>query len=90
MLKYSALKRYMIDLGFIDESVHLSHRAFRHGESGTLITLSLLIDDNEAVPQKDLVSVRRHLVENGLINDEEFAHFLEVEKIEPGTIVWDK
>jgi predicted RNA binding protein YcfA (HicA-like mRNA interferase family) len=76
MLKYSDLKKYLIDLGFIDESVKESHRAFRHVESGSLILLSRLIDDNEALREEDLVSVRRHLVENGLISDVEFSRFL--------------
>jgi hypothetical protein len=75
-LQYSAFKKYLIDLGFIDESVKESHRAFRHAETGAVILLSLLIGDNEGVRQEDLASARRHLVENGLISDEEFSRFL--------------
>jgi hypothetical protein len=75
MLKYSALKKYLIDLGFIDEFVPQSHLAFRHVESGTLVLLSLQDDEDEPVRQEDLVSVRRHLVENGLISDQEFSRF---------------
>jgi hypothetical protein len=76
MLDYGALKKYLIDLGFVDESVPTSHLAFRHGESGTLILLSLQVGDNEAVRQEDLVSVRRHLVENNLISDQDFSQFM--------------
>jgi hypothetical protein len=76
VLKYSTLKKYLINLGFTDESVKGSHLAFRHIVSGTLIPLSELTGDRQAVRQEDLVSVRRHLVENGLTSDEEFSRFL--------------
>lgn len=75
-MTYAALKKYLINLGLIDESVKQSHRAFRHVGSGTLIPFSLLFGDNDTVRQEDLISVRRHLVENGLVSDDEFSHFM--------------
>jgi hypothetical protein len=76
MVKYSVLKKYLMSLDFVDESVKNSHYAFKHSASGTLILFSLLTRDDDVVRQEDLVSVRRHLVENGLIKSQEFTRFL--------------
>jgi hypothetical protein len=76
VLKYSLLKQYLMSLDFDDISVKSTYYAFKHIESGTLIVLSLLAGDDDVVRQEDLVSVRRHLVENGLITGREFASFL--------------
>lgn len=75
MVKYAVLEKYLISLGFVDESVKNSHHAFRHSASGTLILFSLLTHDDD-VRQEDLVSVRRHLVENGLIKSQEFTRLI--------------
>jgi predicted RNA binding protein YcfA (HicA-like mRNA interferase family) len=76
MLKYRDIKYYLIGSAFVDESVSGSHHAYRHSESGTLILLPFHFGDDEAVRQEDLVSVRRHLVENRLISEDEFSRFL--------------
>jgi predicted RNA binding protein YcfA (HicA-like mRNA interferase family) len=75
MVQYKEFKDYLESIGFVEESVKNSHFAFIHQPSGTIILLAEM-NDRSIVPSADLVSARRHLVENGLVGDEEFAAFL--------------
>ena len=81
---YKDLVDLMTSLGFRDESVPGSHRAFRHAGSGTLILFSPLSHDEAIVRDEDLVSVRRHLVEKGLVRIRDFDRFLATRARRPG------
>jgi predicted RNA binding protein YcfA (HicA-like mRNA interferase family) len=65
-LTYGELWQLLIDLGFVQESVAGSHRAFRHAGSDILIVLPYDCDPSELAGDADLASVRRHLEEGGI------------------------
>jgi predicted RNA binding protein YcfA (HicA-like mRNA interferase family) len=71
-LHYKTIIGVLLDFGFVDESVKGSHRAFRHAGFGTLILFSDVHEDNDLIRDEDLVSVRRHLVENRLVSVDGF------------------
>jgi len=73
MVTINDLNRYLLKLGFVNESVKNSHRLYRHDPSGTLIILAE--GDDLAIRREDLISIRRHLVENGLVSEAEFHRF---------------
>jgi predicted RNA binding protein YcfA (HicA-like mRNA interferase family) len=68
---YRDLISLLEHLGFQDESVKGSHRAFRHAASKTLILLADLGSD-DLVRGEDLISVRRHLDSKGLMDTRTF------------------
>lgn len=70
---HGELRRLLVALGFVEESVEGSHRAFRHADSDTLIVLPDYRDLSEPVRDEDLISVRRHLEERGLAGPRDFA-----------------
>jgi predicted RNA binding protein YcfA (HicA-like mRNA interferase family) len=63
---YGDLQQLLLSLGFVEESVEASHRAFRHRASDTVIVLAYGYDSTTPVRNEDLLSVRRHLHEKGL------------------------
>lgn len=69
------LEELLTRLGFIVSTIENRWRAYRHAASDTLI---LLTNRNGELPARDLdlISVRRHLVDNDLINEDEFEGFL--------------
>jgi predicted RNA binding protein YcfA (HicA-like mRNA interferase family) len=75
MIKYKEFKNYIESIGFVDESVKSSHIAFKHEYTNIIIILPEMSDDS-SVSEVDIVSARRHLVERGLVSDEEFTDFL--------------
>jgi predicted RNA binding protein YcfA (HicA-like mRNA interferase family) len=75
MARYREFKGYLESIGFVEESVKNSHFAFFHQPSDTIILLAEMGEDS-TMSQVDIVSARRHLVDNGLVSDEEFAAFL--------------
>jgi predicted RNA binding protein YcfA (HicA-like mRNA interferase family) len=68
---YRDLVQLLARLGFQDESVEGSHRAFRHGASETLILLAEF-EPEDPLRAEDLISARRHLVAKGLISAHAF------------------
>ena len=66
--RFERLRELLLSLGFTEEWVEGSHRAFRHEDSDTLIVLSPSYVSSTPVRDEDLVSVRRHLEEKGLAN----------------------
>lgn len=71
---YAQLERLLLSLGFEDRSVEGSHRAFFHSALDTWIAFSDHRAD-EFAREVDLASVRRHLVENGILKETVFARF---------------
>ena len=78
-VNYKTIIHVLLDLGFIDESVKGSHQAFRHVGSGTVILFSALFAEEELVRQEDLISVRRHLIENGLIAHDDLMRLIDAD-----------
>ena len=74
-VSYGQLERLLLSLGFENRSVKGSHRAFFHGPLDSWIAFSDYSAD-EFAREVDLASVRRHLVENGILKETVFARFL--------------
>jgi len=74
--KYRELREYLEGLGFIHQFVEGSHRSFTHAKSGTVFLFGGFAIDDAPVRAEDLISVRRHLVDNGIVSEQEFATFL--------------
>ena len=74
-ITYGQLHRLLVGLEFEDVPVKQKWKAYRHAPSDTLI---LLPDrqPNQRARAPELISVRRHLVENGIVNEDEFDQFL--------------
>jgi hypothetical protein len=68
---YGQLYRLLRNLDFVDLSAAHPWKVYRHDESGTLILLANREPDSPAQPA-DVVSVRRHLVDNGLLDPRDF------------------
>ena len=71
---YGQLYQLLLALEFIESTVKLegpidrTTKAYQHAKSGTMILLPNR-RRNLAVRESDLISTRRHLVENGVIDD---------------------
>ncbi len=74
-ITYGQLHQLLLDLQFVDEPAERPWTVYRHGETNTLI---LLARRKATLPARkaDLVSVRRHLVEKGLLEEDAFEGFL--------------
>ena len=72
---YGQLYQLLLDLEFVDQQVQQPWKAYRHGDTDTLI---LLANRNQTLPARDsdLFSVRRYLVDNGLMEESDFEGFL--------------
>jgi hypothetical protein len=70
-ISYGELAEVLERLGFVATTVEDRWRAFRHADSDTLIVLANHDRSSPARPL-DLVSVRRHLVDKDLIDENEF------------------
>jgi hypothetical protein len=74
-ITYRELAEALTRLGFVATTVKDRLRAYRHADSETLIVLPNRPWGSPA-RDLDLVSVRRHLVENDLIGEDEFETLL--------------
>jgi hypothetical protein len=74
-ITYGELAEVLTRLGFVATSVKDRLRAYRHAESDTLIVLPSYPWGSPA-RDLDLVSIRRHLVDNDLIGEDEFDSLL--------------
>ncbi len=74
-VSYGELYQLLAQLHFVDVSSERRWKAYRQGGTEILI---LLANREPDVParQADLVSVRRHLVDNGVLDQREFEHLL--------------
>ena len=71
---YRRLDQLLLALGFERDQDEDNCRIYRHRESPSLILLAKH-SATASVSDADLLSVRRHLVDGGLIEDNEFAEF---------------
>ena len=80
-IPFMALRRLLIDLGFeetpyrVEKPVPSSHIVFKHPDSGVLLIVNQQ-RPKEKVDPATLMSVRKHLVESGLIEEEAFEDLL--------------
>jgi hypothetical protein len=74
-ITYVELDKLLARLGFVESRIESRWRAYRHAESDSLIILS---NRDRTLPAREveLVSVRRHLVDNDLIDEREFDGLL--------------
>lgn len=70
-ISYGELADVLERLGFVATTVENRWRAYRHADSDTLIVLANH-DRTATARPLDLISVRRHLVGNDLIDEHEF------------------
>ncbi len=68
---YRELTRFLTELGFDRYSAPPDILGYRRTGSDLLI-LHVKRPDNEPVRDADLASIRRHLIEHGIISDREF------------------
>jgi hypothetical protein len=80
-IPFMTLQRFLVGLGFketpyqVEKPIPSSHVVFQHPDSGVL----LIVDQQrpkEKVDPATLISVRKHLVESGLVEEEAFEDLL--------------
>jgi hypothetical protein len=74
-ITYRELAEFLTRLGFVPTMVEDRWRAYRHADSDTLIVVANH-DWTSPARHLDLVSIRRHLVDNDLIGENEFDTLL--------------
>jgi len=74
-VSYGELYQLLAGLDFVNVSDEPRWKAYRHGGTEVMI---LLANREEAVPARPayLISVRRHLLDNGVLNQGEFERLL--------------
>lgn len=72
---FESLERVLAGLGFVKTVIAGSHIAFDHAPSGTTLVVRPY-RARETVGPGDLISMRKHLVENGLIEPDTFESLL--------------
>ena len=72
---YGQLYQLLARLEFVDVSGECPWKAYRHSDTHTLILLGNHRPELPARPT-DLVSVKRHLADNGLLEPREFERLL--------------
>lgn len=72
---YGDLYRLLVQLDFTDVSSECPWKAYRHGATDTVVLLANREPDLPARPA-DLISVRRHVVDNGIVEQPEFERLL--------------
>ena len=74
-ITYGQLHRLLRELEFVHVPMKRKWKAYRHAKSDTLI---LLADRQPNQPARDpeLISVRRHLVENGIVGADDLDRLL--------------
>jgi hypothetical protein len=74
-VSYGELYGLLAQLHFVDVSSEQRWKAYRQGDADVMILLANRAPDVPARPA-DLVSVRRHLVDNGVLDQREFESLL--------------
>lgn len=78
-VSYNRLARILIGLGFVESRQEGKWKAYRNADRDVLVVWPDRPGDERA-RQRDLASVRRHLVENGLISSGDFDRFLQEQR----------
>jgi len=72
---YTQLHTLLRGLQFVEVRLETPHTAFHHSGSDTLIVMANRKRARRA-GRSDLASVRRHLVDNGIVSEDAFDQFL--------------
>ena len=74
-VSYGQLVRLLLKLEFVSVQVRPKWKAYRHASSETII---LLPDrpENRTARDPEVISIRRHLVENALVHEHDFDQLL--------------
>lgn len=80
-ITYGHLYRLLSDLEFVVDPACQPCKVYRRGDSNTVIVLACR-KRGEPARSADLVSVRRHLVDTGLIAEQDFEGFLSSGRLE--------
>jgi hypothetical protein len=72
---YAQLHRLLIELEFTIEQTEAHLQVYRHAASDTLIVLASHVLE-EPVRDADLISIRKHLIEKGIIDEHALARKL--------------
>ncbi|HYV36389.1 MAG TPA: hypothetical protein VE988_11830 [Gemmataceae bacterium] len=75
-ITFGELRDLLLDVGFSELPQEQDRLRFEHPVSGTIL-LFRPHDPHEAVSHRDMVVVRRQLVDNGLMEGAGFDRFLE-------------
>jgi hypothetical protein len=73
-ITFHELREFLVELGF-SETPEKTRIRFAHPTTGTVL-LFRPFGRKEIVPARDMLVVRRQLVDNGLIEDANFDRFL--------------
>jgi len=75
-IRFGELRELLLEVGFSESPQEQDRLRFKHPVTGTILLFRPYKSD-EAVSQRDMVVVRRQLVDNGLIAGAAFDRFLE-------------
>jgi hypothetical protein len=75
-IPFGDLRELLLEVGFSESPQERDRLRFEHPVTGTIL-LFRPYDSDEVVRDRDLVVVRRQLVDNGLIDGAAFDRFLE-------------
>lgn len=75
-ITFGELRELLLEVGFSESPQEPNRLQFEHPVTGTIL-LFRPHDCDEAVSRRDMVVVRRQLVDNGLIDGAAFDRFLE-------------
>ncbi len=75
-ITFDELRELLVDLGFCQSSQEPNRTRFEHPTTGTVL-LFRAHESKEIVNDRDMVVVRRQLVDNGLIEASAFDRFMQ-------------
>lgn len=75
-MTFEELRLLLLDLGFQEAVTETTHFRFEHAATGTVL-LFRSYRANEFVGDRDILVVRRQLVDNGLIEPSVFDRFMQ-------------
>ena len=78
-ITYLSLDKLLGGLGFVETVVEKRWRAYRHDESDTLILLPFR-DRSLPARELDVISIRKHLLDNDLVNESRLDDLFTEEK----------
>ena len=77
-ITFGDLRLLLLELGFREAAMDGNHFRFEHPVTGTVL-LFRIYRANEFISERDILVVRRQLVDNGFIELSTFDRFLEKE-----------
>jgi hypothetical protein len=74
-ITYGRLRQLLLDLSFQDVPTKEKWKAYRHEGTDTII---LLADrkSSQVAREPDILSIRRHLADNGIVDEQQFERMI--------------